>query len=174
MLDVSVSYNRFKFLGHEFLTWLWYAVENEPEKTRQAMEQDGVVRLGNRIKLENSRAGQSETITIKGDDAGLEEAMTALRKGAVVTELNLVWDMDGHVWQFTIKGESLHLVNVKTPTTGPQDGDSAMEGKILEKLYLYEKVFHLVERLYRRFLTLRLSTDWEQTVVNNITSWIHS
>jgi hypothetical protein len=27
MLDVSVSYNRYKFLGHEFLTWLWFLME---------------------------------------------------------------------------------------------------------------------------------------------------
>ena len=29
MLDVSVSYNRYKFLGHEFLTWLWFLIEKD-------------------------------------------------------------------------------------------------------------------------------------------------
>ena len=27
MLDVAISYNRYMFLGHEHLTWLWFAIE---------------------------------------------------------------------------------------------------------------------------------------------------
>ena len=30
MLDVAVAYNRFKFLGDEFLTWLWFIIEQDP------------------------------------------------------------------------------------------------------------------------------------------------
>lgn len=29
MLDVSVSYDRYKFLGYEFLTWLWFLIEKD-------------------------------------------------------------------------------------------------------------------------------------------------
>jgi len=31
MLDVSVAYNRYKFLGHEFLTWLWFMIETDKD-----------------------------------------------------------------------------------------------------------------------------------------------
>ena len=30
MLDIAVAYNRYAFLGYEFLTWLWFVVEKEP------------------------------------------------------------------------------------------------------------------------------------------------
>ena len=31
MLDLAVAYNRYRFLGDEFLTWLWYTIENDPD-----------------------------------------------------------------------------------------------------------------------------------------------
>ena len=47
MLDVSVSYNRYKFIGHEFLTWLWFMIENEPEKIQTAAKDLDTLTLGN-------------------------------------------------------------------------------------------------------------------------------
>lgn len=81
MLDVAVSYNRFKFLGHEFLTWLWYSIENEPDILKNSENESVSLEIGNRIVLENRIGDSMETITIKGDDAGLEEGMLSLEKG---------------------------------------------------------------------------------------------
>ena len=36
MLDVSVAYNRYKFLGHEFLTWLWFMIETDKQTLMDA------------------------------------------------------------------------------------------------------------------------------------------
>ena len=69
MLDVAVSYNRYKFLGHEFLTWLWYVIDKE----RGVLEaQDGSevsLQIGNRVVLENRKDEKLETITITGDSS---------------------------------------------------------------------------------------------------------
>ena len=94
MLDIAVSYNRFKFIGYEFLTWLWYIIENKPNFIEfiDGRNVEGAVEIGNRIVFEN-RSGDDikESITIKGDDAGLEEGILSLKKGAWVTELNLIY-----------------------------------------------------------------------------------
>src|SRR4030043_36420 len=89
MLDVSVSYNRYKFIGHEFLTWLWFLIEKNPDILKQLNPDLVSLEIGNRVMLENTTRDSLETITIKGDDAGMEEGILALKKGAVVTELNL-------------------------------------------------------------------------------------
>ena len=108
MLDVAVSYNRYKFLGHEFLTWLWFLMEKDPSALK-GLEPDLVsLEVGNRIVLENKINGSVESITIEGDDAGLEEGILALRKGAVVTEMNLHYQSGELKWQFTLKGESFN------------------------------------------------------------------
>ena len=72
MLDVAVSYNRYKFLGYEFLTWLWFAMEKQPEALRETDPDLISLEVGNRIVLENHRNNTKESITIKGDQAGLE------------------------------------------------------------------------------------------------------
>ena len=39
MLDISIAYNRYKYLGHEFLTWLWFIMENEPRSFKDEQGQ---------------------------------------------------------------------------------------------------------------------------------------
>ena len=92
MLEVSVSYNRYKFLGNEFLTWIWFVIDNDPETLKNIVPSEFTLDIGNRTVLENRRDAGVETVTIKGDTAGLEEGMLALRKGAMVTELNLLYE----------------------------------------------------------------------------------
>ena len=94
MLDVSVSYNRYKFIGREFLTWLWFAVDTDHQRLEGLFEDPTSVDVGNRMVLENRQREAVETVTIKGDDAGLEEGRLALRKGAAVTEINIVCRRD--------------------------------------------------------------------------------
>jgi hypothetical protein len=149
-------------------------VESDPIRLQETVSKLDSLHIGNRVKLENSRNRLLETIIIKGDEAGLEEGMLALRKGAKVTELNLVCTLDSHNWQFTIKGESLHLADVKTPATGPMEDQSDMEGKIIEKAYLYEEAIRIVDNLYKTFLAERLSSDWKQRIMTKIKRWIYA
>ncbi len=174
MLDVSVSYNRYKFLGHEFLTWLWFMIETNPERFKETLSKLDSLHIGNRIKLENNRNRMLETITIKGDEAGLEEGILALRKGAVVTELNLACIINDYTWQFTIKGDSFHLTDLRTPSTGPMEAQTDIEGKVLEKAYLYEEVMRCIDNLYRIYLEERLSPTWNQRAIPKIKAWIYS
>jgi len=57
MLDVAVAYNRFKFLGDEFLTWLWFIIENDPKYLKKFSPDLLSLEIGNRIVLENRRSG---------------------------------------------------------------------------------------------------------------------
>ena len=174
MLDVSVSYNRYKFIGYEFLTWLWFCIEKEPEKLQAAAKNLDSLALGNRIVIENRRNDEVlEAITIKGDDAGLEEGLLALKKGAVVTELNLVQTMGDHVWSYTVKGESLNISSLKTPVVGQVESGDDIEGAIIEKVYLYDQVIQFIRNLFQRFIKNRVSDGWP-TTVNLIHNWINS
>ena len=174
MIDVSVSYNRYKFLGYEYLTWLWFVIDQDQAKIASLQQEPISLEVGNRIVLENRKRDAAESITIKGDDAGLEEGMLALRKGALVTELNLLLKADDQQWQFTIKGESLHFVSFKTPPTGPVESREDLEGAVLEKAYLCEKAIQCMDKLFKHFMTLRVSEDWPKKVVHPVRKWMHS
>ncbi len=174
MLDIAVSYNRYKFLGYEYLTWLWFVIEKKQDTIGKAAREPVSLQIGNRMVLENRHKDTVESITIKGDDAGLEEAMLALRKGAVVTELHLSCKIDDQEWRFTIKAESLHMAGFMCPRAGAVYSEEDLEGAVLEKVYLYEKVVQFIDNLFKQFITLRVSEDWRKKVVPRMKQWIRS
>jgi hypothetical protein len=174
MLDISVSYNRYKFIGHEFLTWLWFIIEKEPERLKTVEKNLNSLTLGNRIVIEKRRNNEVlEAITIKGDDAGLEEGMLSLKKGAVVTEMNLIQMIGDNIWSYTLKGESLNISSLKTPAVGQIETGDDIEGAVIEKVYLYEQVIELIHNLFKVFIKKRVSDSWPETV-NHIKKWIGS
>lgn len=173
MLDISVAYNRYRFVGFEFLTWLWYQIDQGGDALSACRRDAFSLDIGNRLVLENQRGeGQVETISIKGDQAGLEEAKLALRKGALVSEMNIVYLFNDQEWRFTVKGENLCVSALRTPETGSVESEEDVEGAVLEKLYLYEQVMELIDAAYHTFIQLRVSDDWNRQIKGQIGHWI--
>lgn len=173
MLDVSISYNRYKFLGYEFLTWLWFIIEKDQNKLQNSNQEPVSLSIGNRIVLENASNDNVESITIKGDDADLEEAILSLRKGAIVTELNLSLKEGDQEWRFNIKGESFNIAGLKPPETEAVENQKDIEGAVLEKVFLYDKVIQLMDSLYKDFIKLRVTNKWNTEMVPLIKAWIN-
>lgn len=174
MLDIAVAYNRFKFLGDEFLTWLWFVIEHEPAILKNADPDLTSFEIGNRMVLEKKHKKAVERITIKGEDADLKEARVALQNGALVAELNLIYRSAQQKWQFTLKGESLNLSSLKTPKIAPPDGPDEMEARVLEKIFLYDKILQFLEKLYKTFIKSRTSNRWQNREISLIKKWLNS
>ena len=172
MLDIAVAYNRYRFLGNEFLTWLWYAIENDMQTIRKCDPDILELDIGNRMVLENRLANGKEHITIKGDAAGLEEALLALRKGALITEMHMIYKSATLKWQFAIKGEGLSFSGLKLPESGPIESGEDKEGVVLEKIYLYDKPFQVIDNLFQIFIKMRLSDTWLNHIIPNIKKWL--
>ena len=174
MIDVATAYNRYKFLGEEFLTWLWYVIENDQILIKNFDRNFVGLEIGDRIVFENRRKESPERITIKGEEAGLEEGILALKNGALVIELNMIYRSAELVWQFTLKGESLNISSLNIPKTDLPDSDEDIEGFVLEKLFLYDKSLQLVKNLFAHFVKLRISNKWQNKEVSSIRKWIQS
>lgn len=175
MLDVAVTYNQYKFLGNEFLTWLWYCIEKDINLLENEESDPMILQIGNRIVLENERNDDSvETITIKGNDAGLEEGITALNKGAFVTELNIVCKIGENEWNFSLKGENLNFSSFKIPETANVESKEDIEGAILEKIYLRETIINNMDKIYKKFIITRISDKWKNETILSIKNWIKS
>lgn len=170
MLDLVVAYNRYKFIGYEFLTWLWHRIDT------QVNEADGpdsyIFQMGNRIVLENRSREGLETITIKGDDAGFEEAFIALRKGAEVSEANLTYSHANLKWRFTIKAESLSISSLSFPETEIVETKDDLESAALNRIYLCEQVISKIEKLFQEFIKQRISDTWETKIRLQISRWM--
>jgi hypothetical protein len=172
MIDIAVAYNRYRFLGNEFLTWLWFVIENDMNTLSQCDPDFVDLDVGNRMVLENRLANGKETLTIKGDAAGLEEAVLALNKGALITDLQLLYKSGPLQWSFSIKGESLSLSGIKLPESGPIESSDDVEGVILEKIYLYDKPLEFIDKIYQTFIQLRLSDAWPNTITPALKKWL--
>ena len=172
MLDVAIAYSRYRFLGNEYLTWLWFLIENEMTQLKQLDADFTSLEIGNRIVFENLHNEGIETITIKGDEASLEEGILALKKGALVNEVNLLYRCGDQTWQFNLKGESLNISSLKTPETGKIESKEDTEGAVLEKIFLYDKVVDFVERSYQLFIRTRLSDEGQTKGVTPIVHWV--
>ena len=168
MLDVSVAYNRYRFLGYEFLTWVWFLIEKNHDKLKGFDRELVSLDIGNRIVLENRLNDDLvESITIRGDEADLKEGMLALRKGAVATQLNLIYRTGSYEWRFSIKGENFSIGNLKFPETAPLESKDDAEAGVLERIYLYEKAILFVDTMFKNFVQLRISEEWL------LKQWIH-
>jgi len=172
MIDVSVAYNRFKFLGHEYLTWLWYTIETGLYRDFFNQKENILFIIGNRVVLENRRSKDIETVTIKGDSADLKEGRVALKKGALVSEINIKIEKDGQPWELTLKGESLSLVNLKTPAVGQSQNLEDLDGAVMEKIFLFDSIFQTMETLYSSFIKVRIQDDWDNNIKDAIKKWI--
>jgi hypothetical protein len=175
MLDIAVSYDKYQFLGNEFLTWLWYLIETDADFRSLSQTECASLQfeVGNAITLENSLGEESvEKISIRGDDAGLEEGRYALKKGAVLTDINLIMRKDENEWRFNIRGESMNITALKTPATERVESEDEIEGAVLEKIYLYEAVFEVIDTLFHCFIKKRISETWQTVDIPAIRQWV--
>jgi len=174
MLDISVSYNRYKFLGNEFLTWLWFMIENDQAFFKKIDNEFKSLEIGDKIVFENRKKDSLEIVSIKGDNAGREEGKLSLQKGSVVTELNLLYKSGPGKWRFSVKGESFGIAGLKTPETGRVETEDDMEGAILEKIFLVDRMLIFFQPLFKDFVRLRISGQWRRDSVPMIKKWINS
>jgi hypothetical protein len=164
-------------LGNEFLTWLWFMVETGQDITQAIESRDPVsLDIGNSLVLENSLGDNArEKITIKGDQAGLEEGTTALKKGAKVTEMNLICKLGPEEeYHFTLKGDSFNITGLKTPAAAGDGSDDEIEGRIIEKALLLVRITQVIDTLFFTFLKQRTADDWKHKGFDPMRTWIYN
>lgn len=167
MLDIAIAYNKYKFLGNEFLTWLWYAISEH--------QLNMTLEVGNRLLIENDRNDTVERLVITGELANFDEALLSLKKGGLVAEMQLIYfNAQNLKWSFSLKGESLNFAALKLPETSlmqsMQQDENDTEAKILDRMQLVEQICELLEDLFSRFIHLRLSDAWNQ-IADKIKRW---
>ncbi len=170
MLDIATAFNKYGFLGNDFLTWIWFQIETDadniiydPSASRGERPQGQrlVLEMGNTMKLEIPKGDKAtEKITIKGDQAGLEEAKIALKKGGKVTEMNLIIKLsEEEEYSLTFRGQSFNITSLKCPAVGRVEAEDEVEGAVLEKAYFVERVTRILQDMFRYFVVARINPD---------------
>jgi hypothetical protein len=159
-----------RFLGSEFLTWVWFYIEKLGGSI-QAGDKIANVHLGERMVLVLP-GDRKERVVCTTQTNFLHEARTGLRQGKVVDEAQLLLMIGDNEYLLTLDSSLWALRGLKTPKQLPDYGSEDRDGRFLEKMYFIEEVFSVLEVLYMRFLADRLTPGWETDTLVQLQKWI--
>ena len=160
-MDLVDLINSRRFLGSEFLMWLWFKSEcydgmfDIPNHDRVEVVYD------DRLTLEAYLAETERNMFRGGAPAYSPEPRVALREGKRVQRAKLRVIKEGREWTFNIKAESLDLTSVKIPSLLSREE----EEQFYERMYLVEELEEILDELFREFLEVRLTYAWEEVMV---------
>lgn len=159
-----------RFLGSEFLTWVWYYIECLGGSI-QAGDKIAEVHMGERMTLVLPNDGK-ERVVCTTQANFLHEARTALRQGKVVDEVQLLIIIGENEYILTLDSSLWAVKALKTPKQLPDYGSEDPDGRFLEKMYFLEEVSAAMDALYMRFLTERLTPGWQSDTLVELQKWI--
>jgi hypothetical protein len=157
-----------RFLGSEFLMWLWF--KSECFDNLFDTQNHGTVELwiDDKLTLEASLAETERNDFKGGAPAHSPEAKTALRQGKRVSKAKLGVIKEGREWSLTIKCESLDVSGAKIPALLSKEE----EEQFYERMYLLEELEDIILELYQEFLAIRLDLGWHEAMVPAMRAWV--
>jgi len=165
-LDISHAYNKYAYLGSEFLLWLWYMSENDENSINKIAAMGDlhvIIFMGDNITIVNRDDDwkAKAKISIRGSEAGYKEAAMALLNGGKISEMNFDMTVGGNEFSFSVTAESLILKSLKTPATHIEKSEQDIAGEVLEKLHLDGIVFEIMDKLFFHFLGVKSSGNFD-------------
>lgn len=166
-----------RFLGQEFLAWLWYKSEERGGSVEVPGRGDVLVVFEKHMLLEYGEGDASEKVICRGLQTELREARAGLglAKKPEQARVRLAWG--DYEFSVTLAAAIFEFRNVRLPkTAGSEEDDGraeSLEGRILERIALFEELTRLVDDLYRMYINVRASQLWNEELVK-IRAWINA
>lgn len=165
-----------RFLGQEFLAWLWYKSEERGGTVDIPGTGDVLVVFEKHMLLEFGEGEANETVICRGLQTELKEARTSLMMGKKPEQARIRLARGDYEFSVTMTAATMEFRNVRLPKTvdegDERDDAESMEGRILERVSLFEELSSLVNDLFRMFIKVRASDQW-QGELQKIRQWVH-
>lgn len=161
-----------RFLGYEFLTWLWYLAESQEGRVPLGEKGSASVALGERVVLSRQDDGKERVICMTQAGA-LDEARTALRQGKMVEEAQWIVTTADNEYSLVLDRDLWAVKGLKTPKQIPRTDDDDPDGRFLEKMFFIDEVLSILDAAFEQFLTLRLTSAWSSDILPALKLWIH-
>jgi len=157
-----------RFLGREFLVFFWWLSEIG-EGIVDVRGHDALqLHLDASLVLERQAEGV-ESCRLRGlAPSSGREAKEALRDGKLPTKAHVVISKSEKTFSFTFAADTLATSGVRIPQLLTDVEDEAF----FERMQLIEELESMLESLFEEFLRLRISTEFEATIVPAIRSWV--
>lgn len=157
-----------RFLGGEFLLWLWFSRDVTGGEVHLPGRGTVVVSLETQLGLADPVA-ERERVSIRGlDPFGSTEAGEALVAGKLPRKVGLRLVFEQDEWVLTLDSHTLALSGVKLPASSKENA----EEQFYERVRRLEEIHELVQALYAHFLRVRLAPTWESDVAPALRRWV--
>jgi hypothetical protein len=164
-MDLVDLIEKRRFLGREFLVFLWF----ESELFDGAVPVEGFGPCEVRLEGQITLSCDKEQARLKGaSPSGEPEAHQALRQGKLPAQARLRVTAGELTYAFTFQADTLALAGVKIPAVVKTEADE----QFYERMYLVEDLESLMAALYAKFVAVRLSTAWDEQVLPAIRAWV--
>ena len=163
--DVPDDRGGLDYLGPEFLTWLWWRAEVQPEFTH---EDDSAffVHFDEHLEFRGERSAARRTLLRAGMPGASMEARAALRSGKVLVSARVLIAHGEDEVRVTLRAEDLDVSGLRLPAP---EGDTAQE-RLVACLEAQERVRADLDCCLRAFLDVRCGAAWEQELAR-IRAW---
>ncbi|MDO5674317.1 MAG: hypothetical protein Q4G66_05290 [bacterium] len=165
-----------RFLGQEFLTWLWYKSEERGGSVNLPERGDVTVIFEKHMLLEYGDGEEREKVICRGLQTELKEARAGLSLAKKPEQARLRLSWNDHEFGVTLTAALFEFRNIRLPKTVDRsdegDGPEHLEARLLERIALFELLSSLVLDLFAVFIDLRASPQkWPQELTR-IRAWI--
>lgn len=154
-----------RFIGQEFLTWLWW--KSETVGTIQTRIGPVAVEFGHKLALEDEQG----KVTCSHPQE-MPEAMAALAAGKKVEQARIkIIQGSGAEFSCTLAAALFEFKSVRLPKTAATETDDETEGMILERIYLFQALRDAIYALFEEFILVRTIESW-RLEVDGMREWI--
>lgn len=156
-----------RFLGAEFLLWIWVRAEFSTASVRLGEDVDYNVWLDQQLTFE-SPLDKNERVTVRGmAPADSEEARESIRSRKLPVRARIVLQGGARDFVVGLLGPSFGIAGAKVPAILRDEPSEAFS----ERMALVEELFALLDELYRSFLLDRLGENWKGAWEPSISAW---
>lgn len=166
MKDLAALVEMNRFVGREFLLWLWF--ESEINETNLSPTRADPIALW--LEVELTLADDTEETRVRaGMPGATPEAKQALRQGKLPKATRLRAVLHDLEYSWKMKADDLAIATLKVPAQLRAQDDKYEA--LYERMHLVENIEGELEALFRDFLALRLDAAWDRVVVRELKRW---
>ncbi len=172
-MDLSLVERENTILGQDFLTWLWFKIDNENILFQLKDGRTFSLNMEQKVSVQGGEGETKSTATVSSPGGELSEAKTGLLTGKKVNKAQLLFSMDEDDWLMTVNAADFGISGLKTPKIATQndEGDDP-DAKFLEKMFLVERCLEMLDIVFTQFLKLRMSKEWQEEIAA-VKRWIN-
>ena len=157
-----------RFAGREFLLWLWFESEVLEGQFEMPDGEKFTLWLETQVTLESVTAEQEVTRMRGMAPTTTSEAHEALRRGKLPIQARIRIERGQQAFGCTFSAVTMNMASMQLPQLIKEEE----EERFYERMYLVEEFEKMMDALFERFLMMRLSPNWDTSILPMIRAWV--